>query len=160
LGWKDALERAKFHIDASKLFGKMIEWIVFIVFLMIAFDVAGINYVATLLTKVVGYLPNIIIASLVFIGAIFLSDFSYRIVIVSTGEKVSYSKVIGGILRTFIWIFAILTILLQLGIAPDIIRAIVYGLIFMVALAGGLAFGLGGKDLVAQLLKNIKDKLS
>ncbi len=160
LGWQEVLNKAKLHIDGAKLFGKIIEWTVFIVFLMVAFNIAQINYIAELLTRIVGYLPNIIISSLIFIAAIFLSDFSYRIVVASTGGKISYSKIIGTIFRGFVWTFAILAILLQLGIAPDIIRAIVYGIIFMIALAGGLAFGLGGKDIVAQFLKEVKDKLS
>lgn len=160
LGWQDTMEKADFYIDASKFFGKIVEWVVFLVFLMIAFDIAGVSYIAAILTKIVGYLPNIVIASLIFIVAVFLSDFSYRIVIASTGKKISYSKILGGFFRTVIWVFAILAILLQLGIAPDIIRAIVYGLILMVALAGGLAFGLGGKEFVAEFLRKVKDKLS
>lgn len=160
IGWQNTLKRAEFHINGSRFFGKIIEWIIFIVFLMLAFDIAGVNYVANLLGKVVNYLPNIIIASLIFIAAIFISDFSYRIVVASTGGKVSHSKLIGVILRTVIWIFAILAILLQLGIAPDIIRAIAYGLIGMVALAGGLSFGLGGKDIATDILKEIRNKFS
>jgi hypothetical protein len=160
LGWKDILEKAEFHIDGSKFFGRIVELVVFVFFMMLSFDVAGIDYIANLLTKIVSYLPNIIIASLIFIAAVFVSDFSYRIVIASTGKKVSYSKLVGTVLRWIIWVFAILAILLQLGIAPDIIKAITYGIIAMIALAGGLAFGLGGKDTAAQILEEIKNKFS
>lgn len=158
LGWKDALERAEFHIDGSRFFGKISEWIIFIIGMMLAFNVVGIDFITALLEKVVSYLPNIIISSLILIGAIFVSDFSYRIVIASTGKKISYSKVLGSVLRGFIWIFATLTILLQLGIAPEIIKAIVYGLIGAIALAFGIAFGLGGKDFASGVLKGLRDK--
>ena len=160
LGWKDALEKADFHIDGSKFFGKITEWVIFIIGLTLAFDVVGVKYVTDLLEKIVSYLPNIVISSLIFIGAVFVSDFSYRIVIASTGEKASYSRLLGSVLRGFIWIFASLAILLQLGIAPDIIKAIVYGLIGAVALAIGIAFGLGGKDFASQILKDFRDKFS
>ena len=160
LGWKDSLKRADFNVDGPKFFGKIIEWVIFIVGLMLAFDVMGVGYITDLLGKIVSYLPNIIISSLIFLGAVFVSDFSYRIVIASTGEKASYSRLLGSILRGFIWIFASLAILLQLGIAPEIIKAMVYGLIGALALAFGIAFGLGGKDSASEILKNFRDKLS
>jgi len=160
LGWQEILEKAELSSDGAKFFGKIIEWIIFIIFLMIAFDVAGVNYISDLLEKVIGYFPNIIVASLIFIAAVFASDFSYRIVIASGKGKFSYSKLIGSAIRTLIWTFAILAILLQLGIAPDIVKAIAYGIIAMVAIAGGLAFGLGGKDIAQEILKNLKDKFS
>lgn len=160
LGWKDILEKADFHVDGSKFFGKITEWIIFIISLMLAFDIIEVNYITNLLGKIVSYLPNIAISALIFIGVVFASDFSYRIVIASTGEKTSYSKLLGSILRGFIWMFAILAILLQLGIAPEVIKAIIYGLIGAIALAFGIAFGLGGKDLASEILKDLRDKLS
>ncbi|HOA47705.1 MAG TPA: hypothetical protein PKH73_02245, partial [Candidatus Pacearchaeota archaeon] len=70
------------------------------------------------------------------------------------------SKLLGSGIRWAIWVFAILAILLQLGITPDIVRALIYGMIAMITIATGLAFGLGGKDLAAEILKELKDKLS
>jgi len=90
-----------------------------------------------------------------------LADFSYRIVVVSSEKaKISYSKLLGSGIRWAIWVFAILAILLQLGITPDIVRALIYGMIAMITIATGLAFGLGGKDIAAEILKELKDKLS
>ena len=66
----------------------------------------------------------------------------------------------GAGVRWAIWIFAVLAILLQVGVTPDIIKAIVYGLIAMISLSFGLAFGLGGKDLAAEILKDLKEKIS
>ncbi len=50
--------------------------------------------------------------------------------------------------------------LVQLQIAPDLIRVLFTGLVFMLALAGGLAFGLGGKEHAAQLLSRLKKEIS
>jgi hypothetical protein len=161
LGWQEALEKAEIHLNASKFFGEIIKWIFVVIFLMIACEVVGLTEFSAFLGKVVGYLPNIVIASLIFVVAVFLADFSHRIVIASAEKaKITYSRFLGAGIRWAIWIFATLAILLQLGIAPDIIKAIVYGLVAMIALASALAFGLGGKDLAAEILKEFKEKIS
>ncbi|HOK35580.1 MAG TPA: hypothetical protein PLL80_02730 [Candidatus Pacearchaeota archaeon] len=160
MGWEEAFAKAEIHLDASKFFGEVIKWCFIIIFLMIAFEIVGLPQFSEFLGRVVEYLPNIIIAGLIFIAAVFVADFSYRIVLVSAEKaKLSYSKFLGVGIRWTIWIVAILAILLQLGITPDIIRALIYGLIGMIALAGGLAFGLGGKDLAAEILKEFKEKI-
>jgi hypothetical protein len=55
-------------------------------------------------------------------------------------------------------VFGFLTALTQLNIAATIIQTIVMGFIAMLALAGGLAFGLGGKDYAHHLLDKLKDR--
>lgn len=160
MGWDEAFARAEMKLDASKFFGEVVKWCFIIIFLMVAFEVVGLPQFSEFLGKVIEYLPNIIIASLIFLAAVYVADFSYRIVLVSAEKaKLSYSKFLGVGIRWTIWIIAILAIFLQLGITPDIIKGLIYGLIGMIALAGGLAFGLGGKDLAAEILKEFKDKI-
>jgi hypothetical protein len=56
-------------------------------------------------------------------------------------------------------IFGLLAALSQLGIAVTIINIVVTGVIGMLALAFGLAFGLGGKDYAAHLINKLRDEL-
>lgn len=161
MGWEDALEKAEIRFDISSFFGEIVKWFFIIIFLMISCEIVGLKEFSSFLGEVLGYLPNIIIAALIFITAAFLADFSCRVVVASAEKaKISYSKLMGAGVRWSIWVFAILAILLQVGITPDIIKAIVYGLIAMISLAFGLAFGLGGKDLAAEILKDLKEKIS
>jgi hypothetical protein len=51
-------------------------------------------------------------------------------------------------------------ILSQLGVAADLVRILFTGFVAMMALAGGLAFGLGGKDLAAEILRALRNKLT
>jgi len=44
-------------------------------------------------------------------------------------------------------------------VASEIIEAMVYGMVGIITLAVGLAFGLGGKDLAAEILKELKEKI-
>lgn len=161
MGWEETFSKAEIRLNAPKFFGEIVKWSFVVVFLMIAFEVVGLAQFSNFLGEVVAWLPNLIVAALIFIVAVYLADFTYRIVIASAERaKIRYSKLLGSGIRAAIWVFAILAILLQLGVTPSIVRAIVYGIVAMIALAGGLAFGLGGKDLAQDLLQELRDKIS
>jgi len=70
-----------------------------------------------------------------------------------------YGGVVGAIVKWSIWISAIFAILLQLGIAEALVTTIVQGIIALVVIAGGIAFGLGGKDVASEILQDVKNKL-
>jgi len=61
--------------------------------------------------------------------------------------------------RGTIVFFTVLVVLNQLGVAQDLVRILFTGIVVMLALAGGLAFGLGGKDVARELLEELKRKL-
>ena len=55
-------------------------------------------------------------------------------------------------------IFVGFLVLHQLGVAQELLRILFAGLVAMIALAGGLAFGLGGQSTAKQILEEIWDK--
>ena len=57
-----------------------------------------------------------------------------------------------------IMVIAFFMILEQLQIAPDIVRIAFTAIMFALALGLALAFGLGGRDLAADALRQAKDK--
>jgi hypothetical protein len=61
--------------------------------------------------------------------------------------------------KSTIIFFTVLVMMNQLGVAQDLIRIFFTGLVAMVAIAGGLAFGLGGKDTAKEILENLRKKL-
>jgi len=52
-----------------------------------------------------------------------------------------------------------LTALLQLGVGVTIINTVITGVIAMFAIAGGIAFGLGGKDYAAHLIDEFRNRI-
>jgi len=56
-------------------------------------------------------------------------------------------------------IFAFFAALMQLGVAPSLINTLVLGLVAMLAIAGGLAFGLGGKDAAAAFIEKLRSEI-
>jgi hypothetical protein len=75
------------------------------------------------------------------------------------GAKVGSEEFLSSASWWVIVTFGSLIALNQLGVAVAIVQAVVIGLIAMLALAGGLAFGLGGKEYAAHLLQKMRDGL-
>jgi len=158
--WKEALEKAEFKIDASGFIGAICKWILAIVFLLAAVEILGLVQFADFLIKVLAYLPNVVVAALIFVVAVIIADILEKVVrALAEGIKVGYGQIVGAIVRWSIWIFAIFAILIQLKIAPSLLQTLFIGFVALVAIAGGIAFGLGGKEVAAELLQNLKKKL-
>lgn len=160
-GWKDALEKAELKVNPSEFIGAIFKWILVIVFLSAAVDILGFYQFAVLLNSFIGWLPNLIVAIAIFVVAIIVADIVEKVVRASIKKiGVDYAGFFGTVSRWAIYIFALLTILDQLGVAPSIINAIVFGFVGMLVLSLGLAFGLGGKEAAAKLIEELKAKIS
>jgi len=160
-GWTEALAKAEVKVNPAEFVGAIAKWILIIVFLMIAVEILGFVQFAGLLRSIIGWLPNLIVAIAILVVAVILADILEKVVKASlTKMGIGYALFFGQLIKWAIYIFAALTILLQLGIAPSIINAIVIGFVGMIALAVGLAFGLGGKDAAAKLIEDLKKKIS
>ena len=160
IGTEEALAKIDIRLNAPKFFGEIVRWLLIVIVLMICAEILGLVRLSQFLAKVIGFFPNIFVAVLIFIVAVFLTDFSQKIFIGSLEkEKITYSKFLGKGLSLTIWILAILAILYQLQIVPNLILAVFIGVIALVVLIFGVAFGLAGKDLATKILKELEEKL-
>lgn len=159
--WDEALARADFKIDPSVFIGTIVKWVLVVVFLSASLEILGLDAFTRLLNdRVLTYLPNIVVGAFVFVVAVILADIVEKVLRVTVeGAQVGYGRAIGLIVKWSIWILAIVIILDQLSIAGALPQTLFTGLVAMIALAGGLAFGLGGKEMAADVLKDLKDRM-
>lgn len=153
------LERAGMRLNSAKFFGALVYWFFVIVFILATTDILGLSGLSQFLRGVVTYLPNIIIAILVVLTSIVIGNTMSSLVKASVmSAKLKASKFLG----TFVWwvivIFGLLTALIQLGVNPALINTVVTGIVAMLAIAGGIAFGLGGKDYATHLISKLREK--
>lgn len=153
-GWKEALEKAEFTVNPAEFIGVIFKWILVIVFLLISVEILGFVQFATFLRGVINWLPNLVVAVAIFVVAAVAADILSKVTIVTLEKtKVDYAKLAGKIVRWSIWVFAILAILFQLGVVRPLIETLFTGLVAGVAIAFGIAFGWGGKEMAAELLE-------
>jgi len=159
MGLEEALSKIDASLNAPKFFGEIVKWFFIVLSLMASSEILGLTQFSQFLEKVIGYFPNIFISALIFVVAVFLSDFSQKIVVGTLKEeKITYSRLLGRMIRWAIWFFAILAILYQLQITPSLILVIFIGMVATTSIALGLSFGLGGKDLAVKILKELEEK--
>ena len=159
--WKEALEAAEIKVNISEFIGGICKWVLVVVFLSVSVEILGLSQFASLLNRLISWLPNLIVAVAIFVVAIIVADILNRLIRASVKKiGVKYGGFLSALVRWAIYIFAGLAILLQLGVTPTIIQTIIVGFVGMIALALGLSFGLGGKDAAAKLIEDFKKKIS
>lgn len=160
LGWEAFFDRFDAKMNISKFFGVLIEIYVFLLFLVISLDVLNFNTISGLVAQVVSYYPNIFISMIIFMVAVYIADFSKKIVVGSLEkERITYSNFLGDIVSSGTWILAILAILYQLQIVQTLVLAIFIGFVALIVISLGLAFGIGGKDMAKKILEDIEKKV-
>lgn len=151
-GWKD---------DVASFFTLLVKWIILIVVFIAATNALNLSQVTDFLNRVLSYSPQVIAAAGIILVGFLLANFLGSITKGAVkAAEIKYADTLGAIVKYAILVFSILAALNQLGIASSLIQILVWGFVAMVALAGGLAFGLGGRDVATEILDRIKKDLS
>jgi small-conductance mechanosensitive channel len=159
-GFEDVMKRAGHNLNSGRFLGALVRWFVIVVFLMASFDVLGLSQVNGFLKDVVTYIPQVIIAVLILMVAVVVANALQKIVVASAkAGHVKSAEMMGRVTRWAIWIFAVITALFNLGVAPGLIQSIITAVVAGGALALGLAFGLGGKDAAQRWLEKTTSHL-
>ena len=158
VGVDEMLHKGGFTLNSGHFIGGLVKWFLVIVFLVASIDILGLSEVNDFLRNVVlGYLPNVIVAALILVVAAFIAHAMQKIVVGSAKAAGAPSThFLGGLTKWSIWAFAILAALYQLGIAGAFAQTLFTGFVAMVAIAGGLAFGLGGRDAAAKYVEKLR----
>ena len=155
-----ALERGGVRLNSGVFIGALVRWFVIIVFLLAAANILGLSQVSEFLTQVLYYIPNVVVAALILLIALKVAEVVERSTRASAEAAGMRGATVGVMARWAIWIFAVVAALLQLGVATILIQTLVTGLVAMLAIAFGLAFGLGGKDAASSFIDKVKREIS
>jgi len=136
----------------SHLIGRIVFWLVFIGAISIAVDVLGVAALEDFVATVWAYVPNLVAAALIFLVAGALAAGAAALVTRLMGDTPT-GRVVATAAPVLIMAVAVFMILDQLRIAEDIVVITYASLMGAVALAMALAFGLGGRDVAAVMLR-------
>ena len=158
-GVEEYFKRGGLRIDTGKFFGKLVYWFVVIAFVLAASDILNFFAFSDFLKSILNYIPNIVIAVLILLAAMIIANFLKAVIKTSVaGAKLEGANFLGSLAWWVIVIFGLLAALVQLGIAGNVFNITLSGLIAMIAIAGGIAFGLGGKDYASHLISKMRDQ--
>jgi hypothetical protein len=154
------LKQVGIDFSVSQFLGELVSWFLMLVFLMAATDILGLAQVTEFLNSIIFYLPNVVVATVILTIAFVMGGLVYTLVRGSVRVAgIMSATLLATIAKWSILIFGILAALIQLGIATSLVNTIFIGLVAALSLATGLAFGLGGREEAALILKKLREGL-
>lgn len=158
---KTKLLKEKEVLIWEEILAEIVRWSIVILFLIPSVEIWGLSKVTVVLNQLLFYLPNVLVAVIIgLIGFIFANLVSDLVKHSLQTIGSSLANTLGALAKFSLVFFTVLIVMHQLGIAQDLIRILFTGIVVMLALAGGLAFGLGGKDIAKEILEDLRKKLS
>jgi len=160
VGVEQVVERTGMKLNSGHFLGKIVYWFFVVAFLLAASDILGFFTLSNFLRDVLNYVPNILVSVLIVLASLVLANFLKGLVRATVmSANMHHAKGLGTLAWWVVFVFGFLTALVQLGVAVSIINTLITGLIAMLAIAGGLAFGLGGKEYAAKALQAVQDEI-
>jgi len=160
LGWQEFFNRFDTKLDIPRFFGTITQIYFLLWVVLVVLDMLSLSIVGDIISNIINYYPNIFISIVIFIVAVFIADFSKKIIVSDfREEKLTYSNFLGNIIASSVWVIAILAILYQLQITQTLILIAFIGFIALIVLTVGIAFGLGGKEIAKKTLEDIEKKI-
>ncbi len=136
----------------SRVVGRLAFWVLFLGAVSLAVSALGIEALTDFVAAIFGYLPNVLAAVLIFLVAGAVAAGVGAVVARTMGDTPT-GKIVGTVVPGIVMAIAVFMILDQLEIAPQIVTITYAALIGSFALAAALAFGLGGRDVAAEMLR-------
>lgn len=152
-GLANSMKHAGITRSVPSIIGQIVFWLTMCVVLAAAFNILGLDAVSAAMEQIVAYIPKLLVATVVVVVGLLIAGF-LRGVVATSADRVgiTYAQTLADAvyyvlaLMTFIGAFDQLHI--EFGLLKELILLAAAGL----ALGFGLAFGLGGRDVMAGIL--------
>ena len=153
IGINSFLVKGGIKKTSSQLISSLFYWVIMLSVWLMFFDTLGLEVVSNLLTEVVKFIPNILIACLLLVVGMYLAEFVSGIVVGTLkGGDYENPEFLGKIAYGAVTFFTIAMALSQLGIGQDLINSAVNIILGALGVGLALAFGLGGKDWASDMI--------
>ncbi|MBA2675540.1 small-conductance mechanosensitive ion channel [Ramlibacter sp.] len=153
-GISDFVSKMGMKTDAAGMIGLVVKWFIRLIALVVAFDALGLPAVSDVLRQLLLWLPNVIVALVVLvIGGLAASALSNVVRGAASEAGLSNANMLSKIASVVVWSFAIVVAVNQIGIATALVNTLFMAVVGALALGVGLAFGLGGRETAAEILR-------
>lgn len=158
IGIVDDLSRIGIPTSVGGFVGGIVKWIVIIITLLAVVDILRIQQLSIFLHDVLDYIPRVIVAILILSIGIIGGKILHNVIENAGARSTTLGNSTGplaGLAKWAVIIFSLMAALVQLGIASSLIQILFTGIVTMLTIAGGIAFGLGGKDKAREWLERL-----
>src|SRR3954452_12264354 len=152
VGVTQAVERSGTHVNPTRVLANLVFWLVMFTVILLAANALGLDSLANVVQTLVSYIYSVIAAIVIILVGIVLGGFVGGLIAASAGA-VHGGRALARLGRGGVLLLAIFMALQELGIATDIVTTAFAILFGAIALALALAFGLGNRELAAQVTR-------
>jgi hypothetical protein len=141
-------------MDPAGMLGLVVKWFVRLIALVVAFDALGLPAVSDVLREFLMWMPNLVVALVVLvIGGLAARALSNLVRGAASEAGITNANFLAKLATVMVWAFAIVVAVNQIGIATTLVNTLFMAFVGALALGAGLAFGLGGKDTAAEIVR-------
>jgi hypothetical protein len=153
-GFAGFVENTGARADSAGFVAAIAKWFVRLIALVVAFDALGLPAVSEVLQRLLLWLPNLVVALVVLvIGGLAANALGSLVQGASAQAGLGSPRLLGSVARVAVWAFAVIIAVNQVGIGATLVNTLFMSVMGAMALAFGLAFGLGGRETAARLLE-------
>lgn len=142
----------RMHIDPVRAIGKMVFWLTMLVAVLLASSALGLENVREMFGRMLSFIPTLISGTVIIILGMIVGEFVRALIVASAGSVegvVTVAKLTKGVMV----MLAVFMALQQVGVSEEIVTAAFTLILGSIALAAGLAFGLGNRDLAGEVTR-------
>lgn len=154
-GLSDFVVKMGTSTDPAGVLGIIVKWFIRLIALVVAFDALGLPAVSDVLRQLLLWLPNAVVAMVVLvIGGLAARALSNLVRGATTDAGMGNPELLARVASVTVWGFAIVVAVNQIGVATELVNTLFMAFVGALALGAALAFGLGGRDTAAEIVRN------
>jgi len=154
-GLADFVTKMGTQTDSAGMIGLVVKWFIRLIALVVAFDALGLPAVSDVLRQLLLWLPNVIVALVVLvIGGLAARALGNLVRGAAAEGGLGNAELLAKIASVMVWAFAIVVAVNQIGVATELVNTLFMAFVGAIALGAALAFGLGGRETAAEIVRN------
>ena len=151
-GLDEVVGRTGSRLDPVRALTKLLFWLVMLVVILLASTALGLESINEMFGLMLGFIPTLIAAIVIVILGIIVGEFVRGVIVASAGT-VAGVPTVAKLAKGAVIVISIFMALQQVGVAEEIVTAAFTLILGAAALAVGLAFGLGNRDLAGEITR-------
>jgi hypothetical protein len=151
-GLDEVVGRAGSRLDPVRALTKLLFWLVMLVVILLASTALGLESINEMFGIMLAFIPTLIAAIVIVILGIIVGEFVRGLILASAGG-VAGVPTVAKLAKGAVIVISLFMALQQVGVAEEIVTAAFTLILGAAALAVGLAFGLGNRELAGEITR-------
>lgn len=139
-------------LDPVHAVGRLVFWLVMLMVIFLSSAAFGLDRLSEMFVMMLNFIPTLVAGIVIIILGIILGEFLRGLILASAGT-VEGVDTLAKLAKAAVVLIAVFMAIQQVGVAEEIVTTAFTLILGSVALAAGLAFGLGNRELAGEITR-------